>query len=280
MTAATRAFGVEPGYAPYRLRQARYWELALDVARFADQRYAATGQRTDLLDVGVYDGVSRRYIENNTGAEYINYHGVDIFPHGLRFVYKHHDWRFHDINLETGLPSLESDAYDIVLCEQVLEHLNHLDAVLNDLARVLKPGGLIILGVPIFPFGLHLVRRHLIPILDQLRVRWTGRQKHRGHVQAFCKRSLIQLIQQTTDLCQLRARGFRIVSGGILRSLENHRWWWRLNRRIGRLIPSLCIEIQITATKKVASGPRRMTIPYVVPVPDAPERSTEWRWAA
>ena len=266
-TAQTRAFGVEPGHAPYRLRQARYWELARDVSRFARSRHAKTGRRCDLLDVGVYDGVSRRYIEGHEGAEYVNYHGVDVFPHGRQFVYKHRDWTLHHCNLEGGMPDLESDAYDVVICEQVLEHLHEIDTALCDLARVLKPGGLIVLGVPTFPDGLHLVRRHLVPIADQIRARWTRRPKFRGHVQAFSKRSFVTRIRRTTSLSRIRARGFRVVSGGILRPLEYCRWWWRFNRGLGRIVPSLCIEVQITATKRKANGTRRQAESVNLPFP-------------
>ena len=44
-------------------------------------------------------------------------------------------------------------------------------------------------------------------------------------------------------------RGFRIISGGLLRPLENYRWWWRFNRRLGELLPAACIEAQIIARK-------------------------------
>ena len=39
-------------------------------------------------------------------------------------------------------------------------------------------------------------------------------------------------------------RGFRVISGGPLRALEHHRWWWRFNRRLGALAPWACVEIQ------------------------------------
>jgi hypothetical protein len=44
-------------------------------------------------------------------------------------------------------------------------------------------------------------------------------------------------------------RGFRIISGGLLRPLENYRWWWRFNRRLGARLPAACIEAQIIARK-------------------------------
>lgn len=245
-TGRTKAFGVEQGYAPYRLRQARCYELGVDCATWAGRHFAETGQYLDLLDIGTWDGVTRKYTEIHPGAETINYHAVDLFPAGKEKVYKHESWNLHQINLEHGLPGLESERYDVVVCEQVLEHLHNPRVALSEMCRVLRPGGRMILGVPIFPAGLHLVRKHLVPLTDRLfRVK-----KSRGHVQGWSKGSFLRLVRgECPNLTIETTRGFRIISGGILRPLEHCRWWWQLNRRLGRLVPSLCIEVQLIAHK-------------------------------
>ena len=46
-------------------------------------------------------------------------------------------------------------SFDAVLCFQVLEHIDRPEAVIRELARVLKPGGLGLLSVP-FCYNLHL----------------------------------------------------------------------------------------------------------------------------
>jgi len=248
----SKAFGVEEGYAPYRLRQARYYELGMDCARWAQETYEETGRKADVLDVGSWDGALRKYTEIHAGSEQINYHGVDIFPNGKDFVYKSEDWTLHHINLEEGLTELESDRYDVVVCEQVLEHLHHPDVAIADMYRVLKPGGRLVIGVPIFPPGLDAVRRHVVPKTDRL----FGVKKIRGHVQAWSKFSFERLIRNTVPEAEIElSRGFRIVSGGILRPLEYCRWWWQLARAVGRTVPSLCIEIQT-----VVSKPERMIL--------------------
>ena len=241
----SKAFGVEPGFAPYSLRQARYHALAEDVARFAETKHSELGHPLDVLDIGVHDGVSRRYIEVHPSAEHIRYHAADTFPEGEKIVYKHRDWSMYKCDLEQGLVGLETDRFDVVICEQVLEHLHNVDLAAAEIIRVLKPRGLLIIGVPIFPRGAHLVRRHVVPVTDRLfRVK-----KIRSHVQAFSQASFLRLLRQSGDLSVQESRGFRIVSGGILRPLENRRWWWKLNRWIGSIVPSLCIEIQVLATK-------------------------------
>jgi ubiquinone/menaquinone biosynthesis C-methylase UbiE len=238
------AFGVEPGLPPFRLRQARYQALAEDVARHAQDHFARTGRKLDLLDVGVGDGVSMRYLEVNAGAEHIRYHGVDLFPKGAHRVYKADQWRLTQVDLEHGMPQVPSERYDLVICEQVLEHLQTCEQGLSELIRVLRPGGLLIVGVPIFAHGVHQLRAHLVRLL-----RLT---KPRGHVQSFSQRSFLRMLDATAALEVQQVRGFRIVSGGILRPLEYYRWWWRLNRRLGALVPSLCVEIQVIARKKAA----------------------------
>ena len=241
-----KAFGIEDGHAPYRLRQARYYELGQECAEFAKDRFAQTGQAIDLLDIGTYDGVTRKYVEAFPGGEHVRYHGVDIFPLGEEFVYKHQDWKLHNVNLEAGLPGLPSDFYDVVVCEQVLEHLHHPDLALNGMERVLKPGGRMILGVPIFPPGLDLLRKHVVPVTDKL----FKVKKVRGHVQGWSRGSFLRLVRAACPTLQIvQTRGFRIISGGVLRGLEWQRWWWQANRRIGRMLPGLCIEVQVIAEK-------------------------------
>ena len=246
------AFGVEPDRrATYELRQSRYQALAVDVAREARKIMADEDRRCRLLDVGAYDGVSRRYIEVHPGAEHIDYEAVDIFPWGTQFVYKHADWTLHHLNLLSGMSSLPSNTFDVVICEQVLEHLSIVRPAILDLIRVLKPNGLLIVGVPIYPEGLHWIRKRVVPLTDRLfRIK-----KTRGHVQAWSLRTFVREFRSFPELEIQQRRGFRIVSGGVLRPLEFGRAWWKLNRWMGALVPGLCTEVQLICRKLPVAVP-------------------------
>jgi SAM-dependent methyltransferase len=265
------AYGVEPNRrATYELRQARYMALGKDVADEAARLYAMHGRRCRLLDIGTYDGVARRYIEAHPGWQYIDFSAVDIFPHGKEFVYKHASWKLHNLNLLEGMPRLPSDFFDVVICEQVLEHLTDVRPAVRDMVRVLKPAGLLVVGVPIFPEGMHLVRRHLVPVTDRL----FGVKKVRGHVQAWSLRTFLRDLQRDTAVSIQQRRGFRIVSGGILRPLEFTRWWWKLNLAVGSIVPGLCTEVQIVCRKPAsevalpadASGPQTLPQSRTIPL--------------
>lgn len=56
-----------------------------------------------------------------------------------------------------NIPQIPSARYDTVVCHQVLEHIRAPGQALDEVCRVLKPGGSLILTVP------HLSRRHELP---------------------------------------------------------------------------------------------------------------------
>lgn len=240
------AFGVDPTRPErYSLRQARYFAIGEEISRLVPG-FEARGERLKLLDVGLWNGVSRRYIEAIDPLETVEFHGVDLKLHHA--IYRQDSWKaLHEGNLLDGLPFLKSNLFDVVLCEQVIEHLPHINVALATLSRVVKPGGRLILGVPIFPRGVHLLRRHLVPAWDRL----VGRRKPRGHLQAFSRASFEAAIRKNCNVDIVASRGFRMISGGLLRRLENRRWWWELNRALGGWLPGLCTEVQIVAVKRM-----------------------------
>ena len=233
------AFGVEPSPRRYKLRLARYKALAEAVAEYVRER---EGGPLALLDVGVGSGRSMRYIEGEGVADLIDFHGFDLKQTRLKSVYAPQQWRLFQGDIQQGTP-FESGYFDIVLCEQVLEHLTHLTGVMNEIARVLKPNGLLILGVPIFPRGV----RRLRALMVRLSGKWLGIT--RSHLQSFDSPTIKSLICECHRFTIMRSYGVRILSGGLLSPLEDFLWWYRFNRWAGRVVPGLCTEIQIVATR-------------------------------
>ncbi len=238
------AFGVDPSRRErFSLRQARYDAIGEELAQRGRAALQA-GKRLQVLDIGAGQGLTLRHIEARDGAAGIELSGVDIVRYDN--LYRPEAWKdFWVSDLMAGLPPVPSEAYDIVICEQIFEHLSELQLGMATLSRVLRPGGIAIVGVPIFPSGVNSLRELIVPWID-----WVKQPTApRGHVQSFSKRSFLNLLGQHSGLTIEKCYGFRIVSGGVLRPLENHEWWYRLNRRLGRAVPSLCTEIQVVASK-------------------------------
>ncbi len=60
----------------------------------------------------------------------------------------------HEADLNQGLPFLETNQFDTVLCTDVLEHIHNPDHLFTEMCRILKPGGHLILTVP-FLYWIH-----------------------------------------------------------------------------------------------------------------------------
>lgn len=242
-----RAFGVDPVRPQfYSLRQSRYDALAQDISDWASSVPARAKLR--VLIVGCGAGTELRHLEAKPHFDRLIVSGTNIDDQFIHNRESYEELYFGD--LDQGPLEIGSDCYDIVVCEQVLEHLTNIDVTIAMLERILKPGGKLIVGVPIFPPPLHLVRKHVVPKIDHI-------LKHhgpRGHVQAFSLASFLGEMRAHSNLRLLEVRGFRIFSGGLLQGLENYRWWWKLNRRLGELMPGLCIEIQAILEKPLEAG--------------------------
>jgi len=227
------AFGVEPARRRFSLRLARYEALAETL-----EGLLAEGQGPlRVLDVGVGRGRTWRYCEARPGAERLVLTGVDLNLPRLQTLYGRERWRLARVDLHQGLP-FRDQSFEVVICEQLLEHLAAPEALIAELTRVLRPGGVAIVGVPTFPPGWRAFRASIWP-------RVVGESDHQ---QAFSLGSLCRLLEEG-GLKVRSARGFRLASGGALAPLEDRRWFWRLSAFWGRTFPGLCVEVQVVARR-------------------------------
>jgi SAM-dependent methyltransferase len=233
------AFGVEPSNRSYRLRLARYPALAATIAAFV----RTSPGRVRLLDAGVGRGRSRRHLEPLGVADRVDFHGLDLHPEmGARCHDRAH-WRLVRADVARRLPYKDA-AFDAIVCEQVLEHVDDPAGALAEFARCLRPGGLLVVGVPTFPPGVAGLRDRIAPWFH------AHTEGEHGHVRTFTKGAIVALVRATGAFDVREVRGFRSFSGGVTSFLEDYRWWWRLNGAFGRAFPSFCAEVQIVAVRR------------------------------
>lgn len=112
------------------------------------------------------------------------------------------------------LGGLPGEGFSAVLAFEVLEHIEDDEAVVREVARVLRPGGAVVMSTPI------------------REVLWSPLDEACGHVRRYEPDDLFGLL----DRHGLRVEGF-VASGGLLRRIDGIRA--RLLRRNPRAVTAL-----------------------------------------
>lgn len=193
------AYGVEPAKVKYRLRLARYPALAEYLLSWL---CGQDPQRTyQLLDIGSGFGRTFVYLDAAGIGERFEFLGMDIDPGRKDDVFAENPYTIVAGDAESPL-RFERDSFDVVVCEQLLEHLHNPHQLISEIHRILRPGGLFVCGVPTFPEPIAKLRRAMV-----------RRYGLRGsdHVQTYSLRAIRKDLQPYFEVDEVR--GFRIISG-------------------------------------------------------------------
>lgn len=100
-----------------------------------------TGKR--VLDIGCRDGaLTAQYASGNEVT------GVDIDGAALQRAKERLGIAVVHMDLNSSWDAVAGGSFDVVVAAEVLEHLYYPDLVLEKIARVLKPGGILLGSVP------------------------------------------------------------------------------------------------------------------------------------
>ena len=143
---AMAKYGKHWGLDPYKL-WSRRWEYPFAAQRLIDFARQRPPGPVKVLDAG-------------SGVTYFPYYIIEQVPQA-QFICCDYDpsyaQMFADINRDRGQPKvsflqamlqklpLDSASLDAVCCISVLEHTDNYGEIVNEFARVLKPGGLFVL---------------------------------------------------------------------------------------------------------------------------------------
>ena len=101
----------------------------------------------------------------------------------------------------------EDNSFDLIICSEVLEHLHEYNAALNEMFRVLKPGGKLYASVPAeWPE----------------KICWRLSKEYQnqpgGHLRIFNQKDLVN------EICNV---GFKFLSSERYHSIHSPYWWLR-----------------------------------------------------
>lgn len=200
----------------------------------AVQDFMPAGQR--VLDVGCGNGIALEALKS-----WPQRCGVDVSDELLKLACaKGVDARFCDVD-NTALP-FPDQSFDLVLSSDVIEHVLHTDHLLNEINRVLKPGGLYVAVIPNVNQPISLIMQFLLDLTPMYASRYRC-----PHYRDFSAR-LFGLI--------LQRHGFDIVrkEGSYVYPFEGR----SLSIAVARLIPRWGAQVLFACRKtsrvKVAEG--------------------------
>ncbi|SDQ37204.1 class I SAM-dependent methyltransferase [Natronobacterium texcoconense] len=97
-----------------------------------------------VLDAGCGDGYYASLLADRGGDVL----GIDASQEMVRVARDRYgdDVEFRRADLSEPLPAIEDDSVDVVLCQHVFSHLLSLETPLSEFARVLRPGGTLVVS--------------------------------------------------------------------------------------------------------------------------------------
>ncbi len=102
-------------------------------------------RKENLLDLACWDGESTRYYGDRLGIK--DLHGIDFFEEQIEKA-KGRGVKVLKCDLEAEIFPIDDAVFDIVVANQIFEHLKQIYRPLSEIHRVLRPGGHLLFSVP------------------------------------------------------------------------------------------------------------------------------------
>jgi SAM-dependent methyltransferase len=235
-SAAIRGKGVISARAEkavYPIRALRYWWLACALRDEVAQREHAT-----VADFGSSNGHFKRFFGDAPGIDWVAF-DRQLDARTLRAAgYS----ACVECDFSAELP-WRSNSIDVGIFSHVVEHLPDPETTIREIARVMRPGGLLLAGSPVVPRPFSMVRDW-----QHRRLYRQGRYRDNGHVNAMDTARWKRMLRNVGMEVEMMHGTFFFRRSG--NPLENYRSWIRMNQLWGCLAPSYGGEIYLAARKR------------------------------
>lgn len=118
------------------------------VLEWVREEVRSAGRREfHILDLGAGNGEDLRNVRVGCPGANLSLHGVECRPGNIE-VARASGIAIHELDIERDPIPARGGAFDVVIANQILEHTKEIFWVFSEISRVLRPGGLCIVGVP------------------------------------------------------------------------------------------------------------------------------------
>lgn len=131
----------------------------------------------------------------NSGARSV--HGVDLSEEAVAFCMEHNNVpnATYSVANAQKLTTISDKAFDIVVSFETIEHLPGVEAYLDEMARILRPGGTFLVSTP---------ERRISSVLYC----FFGRPANKYHVREFTERELLNLLSRCFQIIACYGQAF------------------------------------------------------------------------
>lgn len=180
------------------------------------------------LEIGCAEGHTLEWLKRSGYCSWT----AGVEPYAQRHPDNQSIDQFEQLDIEKGRPDIPPASLDLILCLDVLEHLNNPWETMRQLSTLLKPGGRWIISVP-------NIRNYRI-LMD---LAFRGRFRYadagildRTHLRFFTRESLVEMVEATGSRAE------------TLIGADTSRWQKRLLVALG-LGDLLAKQLLLSATK-------------------------------
>jgi SAM-dependent methyltransferase len=228
------AFGKIPAYCKYELFMERY----RSASEFIKQAHEGKAS-IKLLDVGCGEGYLKYFCDFGK----IDWTGIEIWKERVETC-KKLGYKIFETDIDREKFPFPDSSFDVLVASHVLEHLHDRAAVVKEMFRVLKPGGTLIVAVPIKP----VIINTLLTFFWNLSAKAKGETVFAYNLYSF-KDFLKISLDGNFDFVDVR--GFRLISSKRYFNWENNLGFYKFNTWWGKTFPSLSPEVNAVLRKKV-----------------------------
>ncbi len=151
-----------------------------------DHLKLVTTRDKSVLDIGCAKGDDLLGIKDTFKGD-INLYGLETYE-PYRKIAIDNGINVAEFNLECDRMPFSNSSFDVIILNQILEHTKELFFIFDELARVIKPDGILIIGVP----NLAAWHDRLMLLLGE---QPTGMKVLGPHVRGFTRNGFISFIE-------------------------------------------------------------------------------------
>ncbi|MDI6737835.1 MAG: class I SAM-dependent methyltransferase [Nanoarchaeota archaeon] len=188
------------------------------------------GKNKKVLDIGCYEGYVSERIKQLGNKVF----GIEISKDAVNLC-KKRGIKCFEQDIEKKFP-FSVNTFDVVFAGEIIEHVFDTDGLLQEIKRVLKPNGFIVLSTP----NLAALTRRLRllfginPLIEIGLISPDGKEKSAGHIRYFTIKSLEELLNRNGFFMEVWNTDF--IALHRLRLIK-----------LGKLFPSLGFELIVKA---------------------------------